>query len=171
MRQRLYFLLQDTEAAHEAERKLLLSHVDDKHFHFMAKDEDDLQDLPLVDFVHRSDLIPSMGQGIFYGGLTGTLVGMLIYMMPSLLPQLQMGSILFMGVAGGVLGVWIAGMVGISIPNSRLKRFEKALERGHILLIVDIPEGRKKEITRLLNSEDGPDAKAAGLEPGANIFP
>lgn len=152
MRRRIYFLLPDAEAAHEAEKSLLLAHVDDNHYQFMAEDEENIDDLPLADIVHRTDLLPSMWQGLFFGGLSGTVVGGVIYM-TGVLSALQMGNILLAAVVGGLMGIWISSMIGIRMPNSQLKKFEKALKRGNILLMVDISEERVKEITKLIESK------------------
>ena len=41
--------------------------------------------------------------------------------------------------AGAGVGAWLGGMVGMNIGNTRLKAFEDAIERGELLVIVDVP--------------------------------
>ena len=41
-------------------------------------------------------------------------------------------------------------MIGISIPSPRLQRFEGAIAQGQILLMVDLPRSRVRDIEALL---------------------
>ena len=40
---------------------------------------------------------------------------------------------------GGLIGTWVASMVGASVPNSKLSQFQREIEPGKILLMVDVP--------------------------------
>ena len=40
---------------------------------------------------------------------------------------------------GAALGVWLGSMAATGAPNSRLRQFGDELERGKVLLIVDVP--------------------------------
>lgn len=170
MKRRLYFVLPDTKTAHLVEKGLLLAHVDSKHIHFMAKDESGFRDLPTASFTQRTDILPSMWHGLFFGGLTGTVAGCVVYFMPEVRSLLGMGSIMLLGIVGGVLGIWMAGMIGVSLPNSQLKRFEKTLQEGHVLLMVDVPKDRVGEISDLINKHNG-DVETYGVEPAFPAFP
>jgi len=58
----------------------------------------------------------------------------------------------------------------VSIPNSRLRRFQPAIDRGKILLMVDVPVRRVKEIRDLIISHY-PEAQARGQEAQVPAFP
>jgi hypothetical protein len=48
---------------------------------------------------------------------------------------------------------WAASLVVVSVPNRQLKPFERDLREGRLLLVVDVPNERVKEVTRLVTSQ------------------
>jgi len=48
--------------------------------------------------------------------------------------------------AGSFIGTWASSMVGSSTPNPNLKPYQAAIKKGQILLIVDVPANRAKQI-------------------------
>jgi hypothetical protein len=89
--------------------------------------------------------------------------------MPEIQAMFGMGTILLLAIVGSLMGIWIASMIGISAPNSQLKRFEKTLEEGHVLLMVDVPVARVSEITELVGRHT--EVEVAGTEPAMPAFP
>lgn len=170
MNHRIYFILPDARTAQVVEKELLLAHVDDHHMHFMASDEVNLKSLPKANLLQKSDLIHGLELGLIVGGATGLIAGFVVYLMPEFTAWFGMGIILVLGLIGAVLGSWVSGMIGISAPNSRLKRFEKMLKNGNVLLMVDVPKNRIDEITTLIRKHHK-DAKQFGEEPTIPAFP
>ena len=60
--------------------------------------------------------------------------------------------------------------VGVAIPSQRLERFERAIEAGQILLMIDVPRGRVDEIEARLQALH-PEARLEGVEPNIPAFP
>jgi hypothetical protein len=85
-------------------------------------------------------------------------------------PVIAGGIILASALAGAGIGAWLGGMVGMNVPNTRLKRFEKAIEVGELLVMVDVPRERVDEITALVKHKH-PDADVKGTEPTIPAFP
>ena len=79
------------------------------------------------------------------------------------------GVLLLIGF-GIFFGIWSASLVGVSVPNSQLRRFADAIERGNVLLIADVPFGRVDEIQELL-AQKHPEAKWEGVDPTVPAFP
>jgi hypothetical protein len=71
---------------------------------------------------------------------------------------------------GIFFGIWMASLVGVSVPNSRLKRFADEIERGGVLLMVDVPFARVDEIHELLQAKH-PEARWGGVDPTVPAFP
>ena len=69
-----------------------------------------------------------------------------------------------MSLLGAGLGAWISSMIGVSVPNTQLKKFEKAIESGQLLMLIDVPKHRIDEITQLIKSHH-PEAEVEGTEP------
>jgi hypothetical protein len=59
---------------------------------------------------------------------------------------------------------------GSSAPNSRLKPFRRDIERGEILMMVDVPRWRVDEIEKLLQRTH-PEAHLGGVEPTIPAWP
>ncbi len=170
MRRRLYFVLPDVTSAETIEGELLLAKIDDPHIHFLAKDGINLGRLHLANLLQRSDLLHGIGIGLVAGGITGALAGVALSFYPELGSKIGMGGILVMAVVCAMIGSWVSGMIAISIPNSRLKRFQPAIDRGEILLMVDVPVSRVREIRELIMRHH-PEAQAKGQEAQIPAFP
>jgi hypothetical protein len=170
MRRRLYFILPDVGSAETIEKELLLAKIGDPHIHFLAKDGVNLRRLHVANLLQRSDLLHGIGIGMIAGGITGALAGVALSFYPELGDQIGMGGILVLAVVCAMIGSWVSGMIAVSIPNSRLKRFQPAVDRGGILLMVDVPVRRVREIRDLIVSHH-PEAQAKGQEAQIPAFP
>ncbi len=170
MLRRLYFLLPDIDTARQVERELLLARIDDRRMHFLAGDDVDLGSLPEASLAQKSDYVHGMGVGLISGAVSGALIGLLaagLYLGFTTAGITIAGLLL---ITGAAFGVWVAGMVGASVPNSRLKAFDPALAHGQILLMVDLPLHRINEVKTLIKKHH-PEAEDHGLEPNVPAFP
>lgn len=167
---RLYFLLPDLDSARRVERDLLLAHVENRHLHFLARRGTDLGDLHEASFAQKSDLVRGAEIGLPIGAVCGALIGLWMYLSPSEGVELDMVIVLLGALGGGALGTWIASLIGISMPNSRLKKFTAAIESGAVLLMVDLPRARVQEVQGLINGRH-PEACDHGVEPIMPAFP
>jgi hypothetical protein len=75
-----------------------------------------------------------------------------------------------MALASAGFGAWTATMIGVDVPNTRLRRFEKAIENGELLMMVDVPKDRVEEIGTLVKSHH-PEADVEGTDPTIPAFP
>ena len=69
-----------------------------------------------------------------------------------------------------LLIAWLSGIIGTSVPNSRLKGFEEAIEKGQLLMVVDVPKDRVDEIEELVHKHHS-EADVRGVEPTTPPFP
>ncbi len=83
---------------------------------------------------------------------------------------LQLVTVLISTVIGAVFGAWASSLVAMSVPNTRLKPFQKAIDAGKILLMVDLPTSRIEEVQELVHRRH-PEASAHGIEPTMPAFP
>lgn len=170
MRKRIYFLLPDIKQAESAFEKLLLARIEERHIHFLAKDHTNLGDLPEATVLQRSDAVHAAGLGFLVGGITGAAAGSVELAFPPDGMPMGLGAILAMSVLGATMGIWTSGMIGSSAPNTHLRRFAEEIERGKLLLIVDVPRRRIEEVSRQIQ-EQHPDAAMCGLHPTIPAFP
>ena len=170
MRRRLYFLLPDVDSARRTADDLLLARIEDRHMQFLARRGTDLGVLHEASFVHKTDLLHGASVGFGLGGLGGLALGLIIVAYPPEGTNPQLVAILIAAVLGAAFGAWTASMAAAAVPNSRLRQFQADIERGKVLLILDVPYSRVAEIRELVNGRH-PEAVSGGQEAHFPAFP
>ena len=166
---RIYFLVPNIDIAKKFVDSLLLARVDEHHIHVLAKRGTPLDDLPAATFLQKTDFIPALEQGLVIGGLTGILAGVMAVAMPAGM-VLGGGTILAITLAGAGFGALMSSMIGSSIGNRRIQKFQEAMEHGEFLMMVDVPRSRVEEIEQLIKQHH-PEAGYEGTEPTIPAFP
>jgi hypothetical protein len=171
MRRRIYWLLPDLASAKRTMDDLLLARIEERHIHFVAREDSDMTGLHAANLLQTSDLVRSAEAGLCFGGLTGALLGavMAVYF-PILGTSPEWGLIAVVAIFGAVFGAWSSSMIGVSAPSQRLKRFQSAVESGQFLLMVDAPRSRVEEIESRLQALH-PEAHLEGVEANIPAFP
>jgi len=170
MRRRLYFLLPDVESARLTANDLLLARVEDRHMRFLARRGTDLGKLHEASYVEKTDLMHGAGIGLGLGGVAGLLLGLVIVTYPPEGTNPQLIAVLVAALVGAVLGAWMASMAAASVPNSRLKQFQDEIDKGKVLLMVDVPYGQVEQIRELVLGRH-PEAVLGGQETRFPAFP
>jgi hypothetical protein len=170
MKRRLYFLLPDVSSAVQTANDMLLARIEDRHMHFLAKRGTPLGALHEANCLHKSDAVHGAQLGLILGGIGGFMVGIYMVLTPPEGMELQHVTVLLSTLVGAVFGAWVASLVGMAVPNSRLKAFHAELESGKILLMVDVPPSRIDEVRELVGGRH-PEATARGMEPTMPAFP
>lgn len=170
MRRRLYFLLPDIESARETSKDLLLARVEWRHMHFLARRDIDLGDLHQASAFQKTDLLHGAEVGLVLGGIAGAILGLFVFFTPPEGVSLQLIIVLATTLGGAFFGTWAASLVGASVPNSRLKKYEADMQAGKILLMVDVPPSRIEEIRELVHARH-PEASGGAAEPTMPAFP
>jgi hypothetical protein len=165
---RLYFLVPDTNVGKKVVDELLLAHVEWKHIHVIGKRGTPLEDLPEASHWQKSDVVPALQRAVPIGGATGLLCGLAAIVLAPHLVVAGGGVLLATGLAGVGIGAYLGGMVGLNVENTRHKAFHDAIERGELLVIVDVPRGRVDEITERIRKAH-PQAEPEGTDP--RVFP
>lgn len=171
MRRRLYGLLPDLASARRAMDGLLLARIAEPHIHFVAREGADMTGLHEANVLQTSDVVRAAEIGLVLGGAVGAVLGLAAAVSFPIVgdsPQWGMAGVL--SVLGAGFGAWASSMIGISAPSHRLRRFREAIEGGQILLMVDVPRSRIKEIEARLQAQH-PEARLEGMEPSVPAFP
>ncbi|AOK52472.1 hypothetical protein [Burkholderia stagnalis] len=167
---RIYVLLPNAKSASRIIDELLLRHVEWRHVHVLAAPGVETENLPQATLAQRSDLLPALGRGTLVGWLVGMAVGLaaLLYQPEGL--KLGAGAVVLITLLSAGFGAWTSTMIGVNVPNTRLKRFEGAVEGGELLLMVDVKTDRVDEIEALIKQHH-PDAGVKGHDPTIPAFP
>jgi hypothetical protein len=169
MRKRIYWLLPHHASARRTMDDLLLARIDEGHIHFAAREGAETEGLHMASVLQTSDLVEAAQQGALIGAGIGAAVGVLAAF--TLVGDgSQAGVVMLLAGVGAALGTWGASMIGSSTPSRRLRRFEKAIEGGEYLLMVDVPRGRVADIEALLQARH-PEGHFEGVEPNIPAFP
>lgn len=167
---RLYFLVPDVERAKRIVDELLVARVEARHIHVIGREDTPLEDLPEAGILQKTDLLKAAERGIAVGGATGLLAGLVAVTFPPAGLVLGGGAVLLTTLAGAGFGAWISSLIGASIPNSEHQKFEKAVQSGQVLMLVDVRSERVEEIAELVRKHH-PEADVAGMEPTKPAFP
>ncbi len=170
MRIRMYVTLPDLQSAQKLADDLLLARVEDKHMHFLARRGTNLGSLHEASYLQKTDAVHGAFTGMVLGGIVGICVGLALVYFPPGGISVQLVAVLIAAVIGAVLGVWLAGMVGLQLPNSRLRDFHPEIEQGKILLMLDIPAARYEEMRSII-ARTHPEATDRGTEATVPAFP
>ena len=170
MRRRLYFLLPDVLSAKHTADDLLLARVEDRRMHFLAKRGTDLGELHEAGYAIKTDLARGAGLGLVLGAVGGALLGSLLVGTPPEGAHPGLASALAATVLGALMGLWLGSMAAAAVPNSRLRAFQPEIDRGRVLLLVDVPYQRVDEVRDIVLARH-PEAMPAGLEARYPAFP
>lgn len=171
MRRRIYWLLPDLDSAKRTMDDLLLARISEGHMHFVANEGADMTGLHAANVLQTSDVVRAAQVGLVIGGAVGALLGVVAAIFfPITSDKPEWGMVAVLAILGGAFGAWSSSMIGVSTPSHRLKRFEPAIEKGQILLMVDVPRSRVDEIEERL-AKLHPEAHLEGVEPNIPAFP
>ncbi|HEV6964735.1 MULTISPECIES: DUF1269 domain-containing protein [Roseateles] len=168
MRKRIYWLLPDLGSARRTMDELLLARVTEHHIHFVAREGAAMDGLHPANVLQTSDLVEAAQAGALIGSGLGAAGGVAAAF--AFDPGSPAALVIGIAAVGAMLGTWSSSMIGSSTPSRRLKRFERAVDDGQYLLIVDVPRTRVSQIEALLQRTH-PEARFEGMEPNVPAFP
>ncbi|HHH39600.1 MAG TPA: DUF1269 domain-containing protein [Sedimenticola sp.] len=147
---RLYLLLPDLASCRRLVGELRTTGITDRHLHVVGSLEHDLQGLPLASAWQKSELLHGLEIGVGLGALGGLLAWLLGRLLPP--PGLVVDRpLLFWSVlAGALFGGVVSALMKQHEHNHRLDRYQRAVDDGQLLLMVDLPRARVAEIRELI---------------------
>ena len=171
MRRRIYWLLPDVASARRTMDDMLLARIDERHMHFVGREDIDLAGLHAANTLQTSDVVRAAQVGALLGVGMGAVAGGLVAWYFSAAGDSPLwGLVVVLALVGAFFGAWVSSMIGVSIPSQRLRRFEPAVAQGQILLMLDVPRSRVEEIEARLQALH-PEAHLEGIEPNIPAFP
>jgi hypothetical protein len=170
MRRRLYYMLPNVTTARAELDELLLARIEERHIRFMAKDGTLPDDMPDCSFLLKTDLIHGAQLGVIIGAIVGLCAGIFLVMFPPEGLTLRTATILLVALGGALFGGWASGMNAAAIPNKKLEQYAERIEQGQVLMMVDVPVRRMKEIEEMI-AKRHPDFNFGGEDPPMLAFP
>jgi hypothetical protein len=93
--------------------------------------------------LQKTDVVHGAQLGMTIGGVAGIIGGALIVLFPPEGVTLRLVTVLAAALVGALFGAWASSMAACAVPNSRLKPFHADIERGQVLMMVDVPMVRR----------------------------
>lgn len=160
MQQRLYFVLPDLACASRTAHDLWRARVDDTAMRFVGRDDLPLGRLNAASVTQTSDLKNSLRLGAMIGVACGALLGAYLLIAPPAEFEPGAGTLALSALFGLVFGSWAASLVGVSVPHQQLAPFQRDIDRGRIVMMVDVPRERAAEIEEIVRAES-PDVRTS----------
>lgn len=149
---RLFFLvpdLKETEIiAHELEEIGVRYH--DIHVCGGIPEELENAHLHPASVMQTTHLGKALKKGPLIGlGFFAFIAALFLVVLPSNVSISAFGyvAMLFFGV---VIGIWASGLIGIGVKDDVVEKYEKYIEEGHYILMIDIPSEREKELKEII---------------------
>lgn len=151
---RLYFLVPDIGTTTGIVNELREIGVNDGNISIVGKDHHALETAHLHEAgaFASSDFGHAVARGVAFGGTTGLLAGIAAVTFPPMGLVFGGGAILGMGLFGAGAGAWASSLIGISVPERGIKRYEAAIEEGHLLMLVDVPRWQAESVCAVVRS-------------------
>lgn len=170
MRHRLYYTLPDIAAARVLLDELRLARVGEKNIRFLARHGALPPDMPEAGVLQKTDMVRGLARGAMVGAFAGLVIGMLLALFPLEGSWLAPLAVLGTTIGGALLGAWLLAMAAAALPNPRLQAYQADIERGRVLLIVDLPYRRVREVEEMIALRH-PEIRFGGEEPHTPAFP
>lgn len=150
MTKKSIFSVPDTPAALQIVEFLKARGLDDSNISVLGNEATELSAIPDPG-EFDNDVVPASKRGVVVGGATGLLAGLGAVLVA---PGLAIGgAALALATAGGAtFGVLASSLIGSSVSNSQIREYEEVIERGDLLMVVEIEEEASDEIIEQLRS-------------------
>jgi hypothetical protein len=165
MYRRLYFTFPGIKHAQNVVNELINFNVTREHMHAMSNKNVDMGELPRASDRQRHDSAHSIGGTLWSMNLSifGIALLLLIY---SGFTQNYVISMIMLAI---MFVTFTAGIIWTSVPDTPISEFSHAMKHNEILLMVDVPEKRVKEVGDKVHRHH-PEAVTGGTSWMINAF-
>jgi hypothetical protein len=166
---RLRYLLGDVEATRQVVGALHQAGFDEPNIMVVARDDIALGDLPRAN-IDRTDAMPGLARGLAAGAVIGAIAGFVALEFNAFGSEPAPGIIVIFAFLGALISGFATLIGGASLPNTRLQPLQDAIERGRIVLMVDVDGAGERQIKELFQTEIE-EGKLMTIGPGKGILP
>ncbi len=145
MKTRHVYSVPDLAAAAAALSAARRAGADDDEISLIARSDIEIKSIPDARIDVTNDMVPAAMRGMAGGAATGLLAGLAALAFPPL--GVTIAGAALAGVAGAAVGGWSSALIGTTVENPVRREFEKEIEAGQILVVVDVLEERVSAIT------------------------
>jgi len=150
---RHYFIGDDLNVVATVERELLGIGIAAEQIHVLSLDDTNVEQRQL------HDVQSLMKKDVIHSAEIGALIGLVASILAIAIAQVsglaaKVGWVPFVFLAIVLLGffTWEGGLIGIQLPNSRFRRFEKALRAGEHVFFVDVDPAEEDGLRKVMSA-------------------
>jgi hypothetical protein len=151
--QRLYYLAKNQISCLSSVEGLQQIGVPIKHLHVIGSLSQDLDGLPEAGVWQKTELAHGIEWGVGLGGTAGLLGGVLAVSFPPAGLVLGGGALLVGSIAGAGFGGAVGSLMKSHEHNHELDDFMPSIERGELLLMIDVPRADADRIEQYLREQ------------------
>jgi len=160
----LYCLAPDMNSTKSVITELRELGISEENIYVVAKDHEAVQmeHLHEAELDDTTDLYDSFKRGLMIGGGLGMAGGFVLALMAP--PSFAAGFETFVLVAllGAALGAWVSAMIGVSVIQPNVEKFEQAIDDGSLLIMADVPHATEQSVRQSIK-EHHPEVLVEGL--------
>lgn len=150
MKQRLQFLVPSLSSCQAICAELEGSGIPEAQVHVIASRRYDLSDYRQATLLQRSDLAWGLEWGLATGAAAGLFGSLLAHYFPP--AELHIGwiAIAISTALGAACGAFVAGLIAKDVPNHEFEPFQERLDHGDILMLIDVPVRRVRDVMGMI---------------------
>lgn len=159
---RHFYLSDDLDDLERLEQDLESRGIDRPQIHILSQNDAGLEahHLHQVESLLRKDVIHT-GKIGFLVGIVAAIIPLAVAYVIGLSESYLWIPVIFLSIILLGFCTWEGGLIGIQRPNHQYQKFQRAIESGRHLLIVDVPPDQEKLLERII--EDHPSIEDMGL--------
>jgi len=144
MKVRQVFCTDDLASAQAAMLAARGAGVDDDGISLIARSDIEMGALPNDRLDTSTDMLPSALRGMGIGGAMGLIGGVAALFVP--LIGMTGAGVVLVTLVGATVGAFSAALVGCDVPNHVRRKFEREIDAGRILVVVDDDRSRELQV-------------------------
>jgi hypothetical protein len=161
---RHYFIGDDLNVVAAVEPALMAKGITSEQIHVLSLNDADAEQRHLhnVQSLMKRDVIHSAEIGALFG-LIASIAVIAVAHLSGLAAKVGWVPFVFLAIVLLGFSMWEGGLIGIQIPNSRFRRFERALRAGENVFFVDVDSSQEAHVHQVLAAH--PNLRPAGTGP------
>lgn len=162
---RYYFIDDSLDELEAIEQELENAGVNKPQIHVLSQD-----DAGVSRHQRLNEVAPFLKKDIIHSGERGALIGLAVSALAIVVAYFTrlpdtIGWVPFVFLSIILLGffTWEGGLWGIQVPNSRFRRFERALKEGNHIIIIDVDTQQEPALQRAISAHPGLQPAGVGV--------
>lgn len=145
MKNRCVFSTNDLSAARAAMQAAHQAGIGNDDIALLAREDIEQATRPDQRLRNRSDFYPALWRGALWGGIGGLILGIIAEWVTSS-SGIPLAGVLATCVVGAIAGCCMSAVAGAAVPDPVDRRFKREIDRGQVLVVVDIPHRRLADV-------------------------